>query len=255
MFKFLSKYNYLVGFIVILFAWELCSFFQIIPAYLLPSPSSIIVTTVHDLPLLAYHGLYTLLEAFIGLFLSIFIGFFIAIWMDQSPAVHRFFYPFLVVTQTVPTVAIAPLLVLWLGYGLAPKIFLVFLTCFFPIINGIYTGLQSVDPDKIALLKSMGATKRQIFWHAKWPAALPFFFASLKTATSYAIVGSVVAEWLGGDRGLGVYMTRARQSFAFDRLFAVIFIIVILTQLLIKLIDQCEKHILHWKQIPNKELL
>ena len=145
--------------------------------------------------------------------------------------------PLLVATQTIPTIAIAPLLVLWMGFGMEPKIMLVVITTFFPIAVGLLDGFKSADPDAVALLRSMNATRRQIFRHVKMPAALPYFFSGLRISASYAVVGAVISEWLGGFEGLGVYMTRVRKAYAFDKMFAVILLIVIVSLLLMKLVN------------------
>ena len=131
--------------------------------------------------------------------------------MDRFEIVYLAFSPLITVSQTVPTVAIAPLLVLWLGYGLAPKVVLVVLTTFFPITVSLVSGFRSVDPDLIDLMRTMNATSAQIFWQVKIPAAAEQFFSGLKISATYAIVGAVIAEWLGGFSGLGVYMTRLNQ--------------------------------------------
>ena len=131
----------------------------------------------------------------------------------------------MIITQTIPTIAIAPILVLWMGFGMAPKITLVVITTFFPITIGLLDGYKSVDPDAIRLMKAMGASRAQIFRHVKFPGALPQFFSGLKISASYAVVGAVVSEWLGGFNGLGVYMTRVKKAYSFDKMFAVIIFI------------------------------
>jgi len=154
--------------------------------------------------------------------------------------------PLLVVTQTIPTIAIAPLLVLWMGFGMEPKITLVVITTFFPVAVGLLDGFKSVDPDAVALLRSMNATRGQIFRHVKLPAALPFFFSGLRISASYAVVGAVISEWLGGFEGLGVYMTRVRKAYAFDKMFAVILLIVIVSLLLMELVNIIKKLSMPW---------
>jgi ABC-type nitrate/sulfonate/bicarbonate transport system permease component len=147
----------------------------------------------------------------------------------------------------MPVIAIAPLLILWMGYGAAPKIALVFLTCFFPLTIGLLGAFSQTDTDTIKLFKSMGASRFQIYRYVKYPQALPAFFSGLKIACAYSIIGAVIAEWLGGDRGLGVYMIRVRRSYSFDKMFAVIFLTSILSLLLIKLISFIEKAAMPWK--------
>ena len=166
--------------------------------------------------------------------------------MDRFGMLEKAVLPLLVVTQTIPTIAIAPLLVLWMGFGMAPKITLVVITTFFPVAVGLLDGFKSVDPDAVALLRSMNATRWQIFRHVKIPASLPFFFSGLRVSASYAVVGAVISEWLGGFEGLGVYMTRVRKAYAFDKMFAVILLIVIVSLLLMKLVNVIKTAAMPW---------
>ena len=188
----------------------------------------------------------TLAEAFLGLGLGIALGFVIAVLMDQFDKLYQAFYPIIVLTQTVPTVAIAPLLVLWFGYEMAPKIILIMITTFFPITIGLLNGFKSVDSDSISLLRAMGAGRWQIFGHIKLPGAMSQFFAGLRISASYAVVGAVISEWLGGFGGLGVYMTRVKKAYSFDKMFAVIFLISIISLLLMKGVDLLQKKCMPW---------
>lgn len=239
---------YPVGFIALLvLLWWAISFFEIVPRFMLPSPQSVIKALVADLPLLFSHSKVTLIEAFAGLFLSIIFALLLAILMEEFLSVRKTLYPVLIITQTVPTIAIAPLLVLWLGYGIAPKIALIFITCFFPLVISILSGFNTVDEDAIRLFSSMGATKAQMLFWIKLPSAVESFFAGLKVSASYSIVGAVIAEWLGGNNGLGVYMTRVRKSFSFDKMFAVIIVVTVISLILLYLIDLIQKKTMKWK--------
>jgi ABC-type nitrate/sulfonate/bicarbonate transport system permease component len=166
--------------------------------------------------------------------------------MDRFETFYLAFEPLMTVSQTIPTIAIAPILVLWMGFGMAPKITLVVITTFFPIAIGLLDGFKRADPDAVALLKSMNATRGQIFRHVKLPAALPHFFSGLRVSASYAVVGAVIAEWLGGFEGLGVYMTRVRKAYAFDKMFAVIILVVIVSLLLMKLVTIIRNAAMPW---------
>ena len=192
------------------------------------------------------HSFVTLTEAFLGLGLGILLGFVMAVLMDQFEGLYQAFYPIIVLTQTVPTVAIAPLLVLWFGYEMTPKVILIVITTFFPIAIGLLNGFRSADNDSIHLLRAMGADRWQIFRHIKLPGAMSQFFAGLRISASYAVVGAVISEWLGGFSGLGVYMTRVKQAFAFDKMFAVIFLISIISLLLMKGVDVLQKVCMPW---------
>lgn len=213
---------------------------------MLPSPIQVVQAFIKEFPTLMEHSFVTLAEAFWGLTLGIALGFVMAVLMDQFEAVYKAFYPLIVLTQTVPTVAIAPLLVLWFGYEMTPKVILIVITTFFPIAVGLLNGFRSADKDSIHLLRAMGAGRWQIFRYIKLPGAMSQFFAGLRISASYAVVGAVISEWLGGFSGLGVYMTRVKQAFAFDKMFAVIFLISIISLLLMKGVDYLQKICMPW---------
>lgn len=244
----ISKLYSLTFIAVIIVIWQAICVLKLVPEFMLPSPAQVIGALFSEIPTLAGHAAISLQESFYGLGLSIFAAFLLAIAMDRFEFLNKTFYPIIVLTQTVPTIAIAPLLVLWMGYGLAPKVALIFITCFFPLVVGILSGLKSVDRDIIRLFQSMGASRLQILWQVKLPSCLESFFSGLKIATTYAIVGAVIAEWLGGNGGLGVYMTRVRKSYAFEKMFAVIILISIISLLMIKLVDILQKKAMPWKK-------
>ena len=221
--------------------WEAVCAFGLVPKYMLPAPTDIVLAFIGDFPDLCAHAAVTLQEAAVGLLLGVALGFVCAVGMDAFDWLYRAFYPILVITQTIPTVAIAPLLVLWFGYEMAPKVILIVLTTFFPMAVGLLDGFRAVDPDSVDLLRSMGADRRQIFRYIKCPAALPQFFSGLRIAAAYSVVGAVISEWLGGFSGLGVYMTRVRKAYAFDKMFAVIILISVISLLLMALVDRLQK--------------
>ena len=225
----------------IVLLWEIVCILGLVPAYMLPAPSDILLAFIGDFAELCTHAAVTLQEAAYGLLLGVAFGFLCAVGMDALDWLHRALYPILVITQTIPTVAIAPLLVLWFGYEMTPKVILIVLVTFFPLAVGMLQGFRSVDPDSVALLRSMGASRYQIFRYIKCPAALPQFFSGLRIAVAYAVVGAVISEWLGGFAGLGVYMTRVRKAYAFDKMFAVIFLISAISLLLMALVGVLQK--------------
>lgn len=236
----------------LLMVWHFVTEIELVPAFMLPSPLDVIRAFIDSLPELMGHARISLTEAFLGLGLSIALAFVIALLMDRFDILFKALNPILVITQTIPTVAIAPLLVLWLGYDMAPKITLVVLTCFFPMTIALLGGFKASDTDAINLMRAMGAKKWQIYRYIKLPNALPGFFSGLRISVSYAIVGAVIAEWLGGNSGLGVYMTRVRKSYAFDKMFAVIFLIVILSLLLMKCVELWERKAMPWVQLDKE---
>lgn len=237
---------------LLLCLWEFVSYLNIIPNFMLPSPIQVFLAFVNDFPLLIKNSVTTIAEAFIGLIIGVSVGFGAACVMDRWNKVYMAAYPLIIVSQTIPTVAIAPLLVLWFGYDMTPKIILIILVSFFPIAVGVLDGLRSVDTDAVNLLYSMGARNRQIFRYIKLPATMPNFFSALRISVSYSIVSAVLAEWLGGFNGLGVYMTRVKKSFSYDKMFAVIFLISAISLLLMWVVNLIEKKCIPWNRTNTK---
>ena len=232
----------------VLLAWQFLSMSAFIPPYMLPSPVRVITVFASDFNLLMKHLSFTLMEAMTGLAIAVTAAFTLAIIMDANRFIKQSLTPILLLTQTLPVIAVAPLLILWMGYGIAPKITLVFLTCFFPVTIGLLGAFASADNDALRLLQSMGAKKWQLYMFIKIPQSLPAFFSGLKIAASYSIIGAVVAEWLGGDAGLGVYMIRVRRSYSFDKMFAVIILVSALSLILIKIVSLLEKRMMPWRK-------
>ena len=234
--------------LIILLLWLVLSETGVVPAYMLPSPVDVLKAFAGDFTIILRHSAYTLTEAAAGLMMGVLLAFIMATLMDRFIVLDRACYPLMVITQTIPTIAIAPILVLWMGFGMAPKIALVVITTFFPIVVGLLDGYRSVDRDSINLMRSMGAGRVRIFTHLKFPAALPHFFSGLKISASYAVVGALVSEWLGGFNGLGVYMTRVKKAYAFDKMFAVILFIIIISLLLMLLVQCIRKASMPWEK-------
>ncbi len=234
--------------IIILGIWQTASSIGMVPRFMLPSPIDVAKAFIVDFPLLMSNAKVTLLEAFIGLGMGVAVGFLMAVLMDRFEKMYQAFYPLIVLTQTVPTVAIAPLLVLWFGYEMLPKVILIVIVTFFPVTVSLLDGFKSADRDTVNLLRSMGASKVQIFWFVKFPGSLGQFFASLRISVSYAVVGAVIAEWLGGFSGLGVYMTRVKKAFSFDKMFAVIFLISVISLLLMGAVNLLQKKCMPWEE-------
>ena len=237
----ISKSAPAVSLLVLGCLWLFVSEGEIIPAYMLPSPIDVVKAFVADFSVLMSHAVVTLQEALYGLLIGTGLGFIISVLMDRFDFLYKALYPILVITQTIPTIAIAPLLVLWMGFSMAPKITLVVLTTFFPITISLLDGFRSADRDSINLIRSMGGGNFRIFRHIKLPGAMEQFFSGLKVSASYSVVGAVISEWLGGFEGLGVYMTRVKKAFAFDKMFAVIFLISCISLALMALVGFAEK--------------
>lgn len=238
----------LLTIVALLALWQAVVVVGIVPNFLLPTPVQVVQALVEDAALLASHCVTTLAEAAAGLAAGVALGFVFAVLMDRFESFYLAFEPLMTISQTIPIVAIAPLLVLWLGYGALPKVVLVIISTFFPITVSLASGFRSVDPDVVDLMRTMNASRWQIFWYAKLPAAADQFFSGLKISATYAIVGAVIAEWLGGNEGLGVYMTRVRKSFSYDRMFSAIIVISALSLGLMKLVELAQRACMPWKR-------
>ncbi len=228
--------------------WQYLAGSDIMPSFMMPSPAKVVKAFINDWSILLEHARTTLNEALIGLAIGIVLSFIISILMDAFKPVYNALYPIIIVSQTIPSIAIAPLLLLWFGYGTMPKIILIVITTFFPITIGLLDGFKSADPDALKLLKSMGAGPVKRFIHIKLPYSLGYFFSGLKISVTYSIVSAVISEWLGGTSGLGVFMTRVRKSFAYDRMFAVIFFISAISLLLILAVTVLKWLIMPWER-------
>lgn len=206
--------------------WELCVRIFHISLYVLPAPSKIIRAIINNSDVLFYHSLVTLKEALIGLLIAIAAAVLIAIFMDVSKLFKNSIFPHLVVTQTVPVMVLGPLFTIWLGFGEAPKILMVVLMCFFPMVIAFADALEQVDLAQINLLKSYGANRLQIYTMVKIPAAAPSLFSGMKVAATYCIGGAIVGEWLSASAGLGYYMLRVKNGYMLDKVFACVVVII-----------------------------
>lgn len=238
---------------IVVLIWFLVTDSGWIPAYMLPSPGAVVRAFIDNFSVMMAQAAVTLQEAIYGLLIGVVLAFIISALMDRFLFLKKALYPILVVTQTIPTIAIAPLLVLWMGFGMAPKITLVVITTFFPVAVGLLNGYESVDPAAIDLMRAMGAKRSQIFFYVKFPTALPSFFSGVRISAAYAVVGAVVSEWLGGFEGLGVYMTRVKKAYAFDKMFAVIIFISLISLLLMGCIVLIERASMPWKRKKFRE--
>ena len=248
----INKLSPFLALAILVLIWWSATASGAVPTFMLPKPADVVTAFVGDFIILMRNAAVTLTEAFAGLAIGITLAFVLSTLMDRFDVLYKALYPLLVVTQTVPTIAIAPLLVLWMGFGMAPKITLVVLTTFFPIIVSLLDGYKSVDEDAVRLLRSMGAGRMQIFRYIKLPSAIPSFFAGLKVSASYAVVGAVISEWLGGFEGLGVYMTRVRKAYAFDKMFAVIIFTTVISLILMWVVTLLRKLSMPWERKGNE---
>jgi NitT/TauT family transport system permease protein len=236
----------LVVIVGVLVIWELGVRVFNVPAYLLPPPSAIARRIVVDYRLVAINTWVTLGEVLAGYGLAIVVSIPLAAILSQFRVVENAIYPTLVASQTIPKVAIAPILVVWFGFGLLPKILIAFLICFFPIVVDTMTGFRSVPREVIWLARSMGASQWKTFIKIRIPAALPNIFAGLKVASTLAVVGAVVGEFIGADRGLGYQLIVANGLMDVQLSFAVLVALSLLGIVLYAAIDLLERLALPW---------
>jgi ABC-type nitrate/sulfonate/bicarbonate transport system permease component len=214
---------------IIFFVWQEIVQFGLVSSHILPSPISIFLALIQNIDLIAIHSVQTLKEALIGLFFSAIVGVLVAIMLDSSSLTRKAVYPLLISSQTIPIIALAPLLLVWFGFDALPKIIIVVLFCFFPIVIATVSGFAQINPDLLKLLKSMDAGKWQILWKVKIPGALPQFFSGLKIAATYSVTGAIVGEYVGAYQGLGIYLQQMAHAYAIDVVFAIIAVIAILS--------------------------
>lgn len=232
--------------VVLLAIWEAGVRIGGIPPYLLPAPLDIARRLVSDRGLLALHAATTGYEVLLGFALAVVVSVPLAALLAQIRLVERFLYPLLVASQTIPKVAIAPLLVVWFGFGLLPKVLIVFLICFFPIVVDALAGFRSVPRETAWLARSMGATRWQTFCRFQVPAALPHIFAGIKVASTLAIVGAIVGEFVAADRGLGYQLIVANGSLDVVLSFTVLVVLSLMGMLLYAIVDRIERWALPW---------
>lgn len=215
-------------------------------SFILPSPAAVLAAGWETRSILLPALATTMTETVVGVVLAVALGAALAGAMDLSFLLRRALYPLLVASQTVQILAIAPLLILWFGFGLTSKVFIVVLICFFPLTLSMADGLASADPDLLALFRAMGARRGQIWRMVRLPAALPGFFSGLKIAVTYSVVGATIGEWVGGTEGLGLYMLRSKNALATDQVFVGILVTSGLSIALFLLVSLIERLALPW---------
>lgn len=229
-----------------LLLWEGAVRLWNIAPWILPAPSAVARALLNDRATLLAHTQVTLQEALSGFTVSIMLSVMIATFIDALPLLRATFYPLFVISQTVPIIAVAPLIMVWFGYGTLPKVLIVLLVTFFPLTVSLVEGYSQVDPQKVRLLQTMGARPWHIWRYVRWPSALPQFFSGLKIAATYSVMGAVIGEWLGARAGLGIYLVRTAKSFLTDRLFAAIAVIVLLSLILFAIVEGLQWVSLRW---------
>jgi NitT/TauT family transport system permease protein len=235
--------------LLLLLVWEAVSrFTNAVPDYLLPAPTAIL-SRMADTPEVLWSATrVTFVEVAVGFVIGVVIGLALALPIAYSAAVRSTLYPLIVASQAVPKIAIGPLLVLWLGLGITPKLAIVALMVFFPVVVTAAEGFSSVDRNLLDLLRSVDASQWQIFRRVRLPHALPQIFSGLKIGITLAVVGAVVGEWIGADNGLGYLLLQANTQLDSTLLFAALFLLVLLGVVLFLLVELAERLLLPWRE-------
>ncbi|MBA2545800.1 MAG: ABC transporter permease [Solirubrobacterales bacterium] len=244
--------------IVLLAAWEAAAKWDVladaftIRDFLIPAPSDVAGALWEFRGVLWEDALVTFSEVVLGFGIALVLGVAFAVALHLSPTLRRAFYPLIVASQTVPPVAIAPVLVVWFGFGIAPKLFLIALICFFPITVNTLDGLRSVDPDLIKMLRTLGASRGQTLRRAEFPWALPFAFSGARIAVAVAVIGAVFAEWAGSSEGLGHLIQVSSGELSTDLTFAAITVLSAMAIALFGALALVERLVVNWREEPPR---
>jgi len=215
--------------------------------FLVPAPSEIASSLWENRSLLAENAWVTLKEVLLGFACALVAGLSFAVALHLSETLRRAAYPLLVASQTIPIIVIAPILVVWFGYGIGPKLGIVALICFFPITVNTLDGLRSVDPDAIKMMRTLDASRGQVLWRVEAPTALPFAFSGAKIAVAVAVIGAVFGEWAGSDSGLGHLMLQDNAQLETARMFAAVLVLSAMAIALFGLLALAERRIVDWR--------
>ncbi len=227
--------------------WQAIVWLTGAPAYILPGPGAVSVRLAGDAALLAHHAGVTLSEILLGMLLGTLFGSLFAITMVLSRGLRAWLLPLLVISQAIPVFALAPILVLWLGYGLASKVAMAALIIFFPVTAALHDGLRRAEPGQLDLARSMGASRLSTLRHIQLPAALPAFASGLRVAAAVAPIGAVVGEWVGSSAGLGHLMLHASGRMQIDLMFAALLVLAVIAVGLYGLVSWLGKRLTPWR--------
>ena len=227
--------------------WQLVVLGTGVPPYILPGPLPVARALVAHLPMLAPHLATTVIEILLGLVLGTLLGSAAALTMILSPLLKRWLLPVLVISQAIPVFALAPILVLWLGYGMASKVAMAVLIIFFPVTASLYDGMRRTDHDLLDLARIMGASPAGVLRHIVLPSALPAFAAGLRVAAAVAPIGAVIGEWVGSSEGLGFYMLHANARMQVDLMFAALTLLAAASLTLYFCIDRLLDRLVFWQ--------
>jgi ABC-type nitrate/sulfonate/bicarbonate transport system permease component len=236
----------LVLMLAILSAWEILVRLLEVPRFVLPAPSEIVAELFAARAIIFGQLRVTLFEILTGYFLAVVVGFLLSVLIVYSNSFRRGVLPLIVASQTIPVIAIAPVLVIWFGYNYVPRILITALVAFFPLTVSIVTGLQSLDRDFINFFRSLNASPVQLFLKLRFPAALPNIFAGLKVATTLAVVGATISEWVGASAGLGYLMAQDTQQLNTARVFAALVVLGLCGMSFFGIVGRVERLAMPW---------
>jgi ABC-type nitrate/sulfonate/bicarbonate transport system permease component len=239
--------------VALVVGWDLATRALDVSSRVLPAPGLVTRSTWDDRSNLWPAMVTTTKEAVFGIGVAIVVAIVLAIVVDWSPLLRRGIYPLMVASQTLPIIALAPLVVIWFGFGPEPKVVLVALFTFFSIAVGLVQGLASADHDAMSLLRTMGASRLQLLLRVRFPSAVPQFFTGLKIAVTYSFVSAIVAEFVGAQQGLGVYMTTSKNAFRTDLVFGAVFVTAVLTLVLFGIVALAERLAMPWRRPAQAE--
>jgi len=232
--------------LAVLVVWQLyCSIANVAPT-VLPTPTRIVDQLFQARSIAWTHTAQTLLETAIGFAISIVFALVIAVAMDQLGWLRRSLYPVLVGSQTIPVIAIAPLMIIWFGFGLLPKVLLIVLVTFFPIVVALLDGFAATEREAMNLLRTMGASRGQVFRLVRFPGALPSFFTGLRISATYAVIAAIFAEYVGAYNGLGIWMSQSKNAFRTDLVFGAIGICALISIALFLAVGLCARLAMPW---------
>ena len=232
--------------LVVLGAWQLYTELGDVNPLLLPSPLAVAQSVVDNAALFADNAVVTLQEILIGFALGAAAGIALAVLLTYSRLAERAVYPWLVASQMIPIVAVAPILVVWFGFTIVPKVVVVALVCFFPVVVNTIDGLKAVDPEMVRLMRTLGMSRPRIMRSVRVPSALPYLFSGLKVAMALAVIGAVFGEWVGSSEGLGYLMLALNNQLATTELFAAVLVLSLMGIALFFLVGLVERLVIPW---------
>lgn len=242
-----QRWPAIAGLIVLLVAWEVAVRLAEVPEFLVPSPSAVWRKLLKEWALIAKHTRATLLNIAAGYVIAVCAGLGLALLVSRYRWIDLVLFPYLVGSQTIPKIAIAPLLMIWLGTGWLPKVVMVATIAFFPICINTITGFRSVDPGYLQLCRSVAASERDVFLKVRFPYAVPYIFAGLKVATTLSVLGAIASEWVGASEGLGYMILASNSSLETSRVFAGLLMLILIGVIFFSLVGWLERRV-SWRE-------